>query len=187
MKRLKSVNVSSFIISPLTRWVITIVVLVALLAVVIVLYAQQQTRNSDLKDELSTAQANLLNNSQQKSDLNERLVRANLSLSQLTGQFASTNESMSFEEDLYSAADASGVQVTSISCSAPREVTVGSISYRQYVVSLGVHGDAEDVLYFVNILGVWLPSADISGANYVRGGDGQVDLSATLSVYGYDG
>jgi Tfp pilus assembly protein PilO len=187
MKSLKSVNISSFSISPLTRWVITMVVLVALLAVVVVLYTQQQTRNSDLKDNLGTAQANLLKFSLQKSQLDDRLVQANLSLSQLTAQFASANESMGFEEALYSAAAATGVEVTSISCGSPKPVTVGSISYQQYVVGIGIHGDVEALLRFMNSVGNWVPSGGIGSTTLAIGEDGQADLTVSLDVYGYGG
>ncbi len=183
MKSLKSVNIS-LSISPVTRWIITIVILVAVLAVVTVLYVQQQTRNNELKDDLSKAQTSLINNGAQKDALSERLVTANLELSQLQARFVSPNESISLEEAVYKAAAAAGVEVYSIGCGSPASTTVGERDYQVYAVTLNARGEVEPLLRFINVLGQWLPSAGMqNGASMSIDETGQTQLSLKLDVY----
>jgi hypothetical protein len=183
MKSLKSVNIS-LSISPVTRWIITIVVLVAVLAVVTVLYVQQQTRNNELKDDLSKAQTSLVNNGAQKDVLSVRLVTANLALSQLQAEFVSPTESISLEEAVYKAAAVVGVEVSNIGCTAPASETVGNRTYQVYTVTLDALGEVEPLLRFINVLGDLLPSAGM-GDSVSMGTDesGQSSLTLRLAVY----
>jgi hypothetical protein len=183
MKSLKSVNLS-LSISPVTRWIITIVIVVAVLAVVTFFYVQQQSRNNELKDDLGAAQTALVTNGAQKDALSVRLVEANLALSQLQAQFVSPDESISLEEALYQAAAAAGVNVSSISCSAPKSTTVGSGTYQVYSVTLSPAGEIEPLLRFVTVLGDWLPSAGLGKSISMSANEGgQWSLSFALDVY----
>jgi len=183
MKSLKSVNIS-LSISPVTRWIITIVILVAVLAVVIVFYVQQQTRNNNLKDDLSTAQTSLVSNSAQRDGLSARLVQANLALSQLQAQFVSPEESISLEEAVYKAEAAAGVEVYSINCTSPVSATVGNTTYQVYSVTLNARGEVEPLLRFMTVLGDWLPSAGMGkSASLSTDESGQSQLNLELDVY----
>jgi hypothetical protein len=183
MKSLKSVNIS-LTISPMTRWIITIVVVVAVLAVVTVLYVQQQTRNNELRDDLSAAQTALVTNGAQKDSLSVRLVEANLALSQLQTQFVSPTESISLEEALYRAAAAAGVEVSNIGCSAPASETVGKGTYQVYTVTLDAQGEVESLLRFITVLGDWLPSAGMGESTSMSFSEsGQSSLPLKLYVY----
>ena len=181
MKSLKSVNIS---ISTTTRWIITIVVLAVALAVVIFLYTQEQTRNSDLKDELDTKQNSMVSNSLQRDLLEARLAKANLALYQLRAGFASSDDSIAIEEALYKAAIDAGVDISAISCPAPKAVTVGQQSYQVYTVTIGVQGNVESLLRFTSTLGHWLPSVGVKTVTINTNAEGPADLSLVLEVYG---
>lgn len=163
---LKSKNINtSFNISPMTKWILTILILGVGVVLVVVLYAQEQTRNSDLKDEVGTASSTLIENSLKKKAAESRLVVANLSLAELATQFPSAKQSMDVEDALFSAAADSGVTLVSISCPEPRDQTVGKSSYQAFGASVSLTGDTESFLRFVGRLGYWLPSADIESVS----------------------
>ncbi len=168
----------------MTRWIITIVILVAILAVVTVLYVQQQSRNNELNDDLSAAQGGLLSNGAQRDALSARLVKANLALSQLQAQFVSTTESITLEEAVYQAAAAAGVNVSSINCGAPTSTTVGSRTYQVYSVTLNAGGEVENLLRFMIVLGDWLPSAEMGKSVSMSADEGgQSLLNLKVDVY----
>jgi hypothetical protein len=93
MKSLKSVNLKlNFSLSPITRWILTIVILGVGVVVVVFLYSQQQTKNNKLTDEVDTAGTALVQNSLSKRDLENRLVTANLALAELTANIPSSHQ-----------------------------------------------------------------------------------------------
>lgn len=144
MKSLKSVNLKpSFSLSPITRWILTILILGVGVVLVVVFYAQQQTRNNELKDQVDQAGTSLVQNSLNKRDLENRLVAANLALAELTASFPSSKQSMDMEDALYRAAADAGVEVTSINAPEPKAETVGSNSYQVFGVTVSVTGETE--------------------------------------------
>jgi Tfp pilus assembly protein PilO len=179
MKSLKSINLKpSFSLSPMTKWILTILILGFGVVLVVVFYAQEQTRNSDLKNEVGTASTTLVENSLKRKVSENRLAVANLSLAELATQFPSAKQSMDVEDALFSAAADSGVAITSINCPEPRAETVNKSSYQAFGVSVSLTGDTEHFLRFVGRLGYWLPSASIESVS-VRGDS----MSLTLQVY----
>ena len=109
----------------MTKWILTILILGVGVVLVVVFYAQEQTRNSDLKEEVGNASTTLVQNSLVRKASEDKLAAANLSLAELAAQFPSAKQSMDVEEALFSAAADSGVAVTSINCPEPRSQTVG--------------------------------------------------------------
>lgn len=176
---LKSKNVStSFTLSPMTKWILTILILGVGVVLVVVLYAQEQSRNTDLKDEVSRASSTLVENSLKKKAAESRLVVANLTMAELATQFPSAKQSMDVEDALFSAAADSGVNVVSISCPEPRAQTVGKSTYQAFGASVSLTGDTEGFLRFVGRLGYWLPSATIESVSL--SGD---SMSLSLQIY----
>jgi Tfp pilus assembly protein PilO len=179
MKSLKSVNLKpSFSLSPMTKWILTIVILGIGVVLVVVLYAQEQTRNSDLKKEVNTASTTLVEKSLERKALENRLAVANLTMAELATQFPSAKQSMDVEDALVNAAADSGLAITSINCPEPRAQTVNNAIYQSFGVSVTLTGDTEDYLRFVGRLGYWLPSASIESVSL------DLDsLSLSLQVY----
>jgi hypothetical protein len=181
MKSLKSAKIDLKLpssISPMAKWIVTIVILGLGVVLVVYFYAQEQARNSDLKDQVNTASGILVRNSLAKQDLQERLIAANLGLAELSAQFPSEKQSMDVEEALFSAAADSGVTIDNINCPEPKDQQVGSNTYKAFGATVSVIGDTESLLRFVGRLGFWLPSAGIDSVAL-----GEDSMSVTLNIY----
>ena len=179
MKSLKSVNLKvPSSISPMAKWIVTIVILGIGVVLVVFLYAQENSRNSQLKGDVDSASAQLLKTSSDRESLEARLVAANLGLAELTSQFPSSKQTMDVEETLFKAAADAGVEITSINCPEAKAQQVDKNSYQAYSVSISITGSREDLLKFVGRLGYWLPSAGIDSVSM-----GEQDMSLTLKVY----
>jgi hypothetical protein len=162
----------------MAKWIATIVILGVGVVLVVFFYAQEQSRNSDLKDQVNTASGTLVQNGLKKQDLESRLVAANLGVAELSAQFPSAKQSMDVEEALFSAAADSGVTVASVSCTEPKAQVVGGSSQNAFGVSVSVTGQTEDLLRFVGRLGFWLPSASIDSVSVA--GD---SMALTLKIW----
>ena len=183
MKSLKSMNLKlSFSLSPITRWILTILILGVGVVLVVFLYTQQQTKNNKLTDEVDTAGTALVQNSLSRRDLENRLVTANLALAELTANFPSSQQSMDIEEALFKAAADAGVELTSINASDPKAETVGGSTYMSFGVTLSVTGETGSLLRFAGVVGYWLPSAGIETASM-----SDVDMTLVLKVYTWAG
>ena len=179
MKSLKSVNLKlNFALSPITRWIMTILILGVGVVLVVFLYTQQQTQNNKLTDEVDTAGTALVQNSLSRRDLENRLVTANLALAELTANFPSSKQSMDMEEALFKAAADAGVEVTSINASDPKAETVGDSTYKSFGVTVSVTGETGSLLRFAGVVGYWLPSAGIETASMSSEG-----MTLVLKVY----
>ncbi|HWR70782.1 MAG TPA: hypothetical protein VN415_06965 [Dehalococcoidia bacterium] len=163
---LKSKNVNtSLTISPMTRWILTILILGVGVVLVVVLYAQEQSRNSDLKDEVNTASTTLVEKSLERRALENRLAVANLTMAELATQFPSAKQSMDVEDALFNAAADSGLAITSVNCSEPGSETVNKSAFQAFGVTVSFTGDTEGFLRLVGRLGYWLPSASIESVS----------------------
>ena len=182
MKSLKSVNLKLSLprisLSPITRWILTMVILGFGVVVVVFLYSQQQTRNNKLSDEVDTAATALVQNSLSRRDLENRLVTANLALAELTATFPSSSQSMDVEETLFKAAADAGVELMNINCAPPKAETVGGSAYKAFGVTVSVTGETGSLLRFAGVMGYWLPSASIESASM----NGE-DMTLILKVY----
>ena len=175
----KSIDLKpSFSFSPMTKWILTILILGVGVVLVVVFYAQEQTRYSDLKKEVDDASTILVQNSLRRRAAEDRLAMASLNLAELSAQFPSAKQSMDVEDALFSAAADSGVAISTISCPVPRSVKAGAGSYQAFAVSVAVRGDREACLRLVGRLGFWLPTASIQSVAVNEGG-----MSLTLQVY----
>jgi cytoskeletal protein RodZ len=178
-KSWKSIELKpSFSFSPMTKWILTILILGVGVVLVVVFYAQEQSRNSDLKEEVGTASTTLIQNSLRRNATEDRLAAANLDLAVLVAKFPSAQQSMDVEEALFSAAADAGVSIASINCSEPKGQKVGESTYPAFAVSVSVTGDTEDCLTFVGRLGYWLPSASIDSVSLSEG-----DMSLKLNIF----
>jgi hypothetical protein len=162
----------------MTKWILTILILGVGVVLVVVFYAQEQSRNSDLKEEVGTASTTLIQNSLRRNATEDRLAAANLDLAVLVAKFPSAQQSMDVEEALFSAAADAGVSIASINCSEPKGQKVGESTYPAFAVSVSVTGDTEDCLTFVGRLGYWLPSASIDSVSLSEG-----DMSLKLNIF----
>ena len=178
-KSWKSIELKpSFSFSPMTKWILTILILGVGVVLVVVFYAQEQSRNSDLKEEVGTASTTLIQNSLRRNATEDRLAAANLDLAVLVAKFPSAQQSMDVEEALFSAAADAGVSIASINCPEPKGQKVGESTYPAFAVSVSVTGDTEDCLTFVGRLGYWLPSASIESVSLSEG-----DMSLKLNIF----
>lgn len=182
MKSLKSINVKlPTSISPMAKWIATILILGVGVVLVVFLYVQEQGRNTDLKDGVNSASGTLVQNSLKKRDLENRLVAANLGLAELSAQFPASQYTMDVEELLFSAAADAGVELSGITCAPPKGEAVGGVTYQVFSTSVVVTGGSEeDVLRFLGRLGYWLPSASVQSTT-VDGGT----MNLTLKVYAW--
>ena len=177
MQSLKSSNLKlSFSISPLTKWILTIVILGAGIALVVFFYTQEQSQNHQLQDQVDTAAATLVQNNLAMRDLEGKLAEARLNLAELQGQVPASQQTMTVEEKLYRAAADAGVELSSISMSSAK--TVKDSTYQAFGVSLTVLGRTDNQLRFSGVLGHWLPTADIVSASMSSEG-----MSLVLNVY----
>ena len=175
----KSIDLKpSFSFSPMTKWILTILILGVGVVLVVVFYAREQTRNSDLKEEVGNASTTLVQNSLTRRDAENRLAMANLNLAELSVLFPSAKQSMDVEDALFSAAADSGVAISSIACPEPRSVKAGAGTYQAFAVSVSVTGDREDCLRFVGRLGFWLPTASIESLSV-----GEDGVTLSLQIY----
>lgn len=166
MKSLKATNLKvSFSISPLTKWILTILVLGIGIAVVVFFYTQEQSQNAKLRDQVDTAATSLVQNSLTKRDLDAKLSAANLKLAKLQVQVPSSGETMTMQEALYRAASDADVEMATVNVSDTKATKVGDSSYQAFTVSVTVNGPMENQLRFAGVLGSWLPSADITSSS----------------------
>ncbi|MDM7998970.1 MAG: hypothetical protein QUS33_02935 [Dehalococcoidia bacterium] len=178
-KSWKSANVNlSFSVSPMTKWILTILVLGVGVVLVVVFYAREQSRNTDLKNEVDKASTTLVQNSLARKDAENRLALADLTVAELATQFPSAKQSMDVEIAVFSAAADAGLTLESISCPEPRAKEVNKSTYQAFAVSVSLLGDTERFLTFIGRLGYWLPSASIESVSM----SGE-SMSITLQVY----
>ncbi len=135
-----------------------------------------------MSQDLDSVQQTLIMNSQQKELLQYQLDVANLAYAEGLAAFPDSGQSMDVEEALFGAAAESGVEITTLSCSAPTAAQ-GTDGYQIFAVSLGVEGQVEALLRFTAVLGYWLPSADIASVSLNSQDDGSGVLSMSLKVY----
>lgn len=168
----------SFSISPLTRWILTILVLGVGVIVVLFLYSQEQSRNAELQDDVDGAAATLVQNSLARRDLEGKLATANLELAELQALVPSSGQTMTVEEALYAAAADAGVEISTVSVSTPRGSAQGEADYQSLGVTVSVTGLPMNQLRFIGVLGHWLPSADIESTSLSA-----ESVSLAMSVY----
>jgi cytoskeletal protein RodZ len=179
-KSWKSIDLKpSFSFSPMTKWILTILILGVGVVLVVVFYAREQTRNSDLKEEVGDASAALVQKSLERKGLESRLAVANLSMAELATQFPSARQSMDVEDLLFSAAADSGLAIDNLNCPEPKDQKLGTTgTYQAYQVSVSLTGDTEGFLRFIGRLGYWLPSASIDSVSM----SGE-SMTLTMKVY----
>lgn len=170
-------------ISRTIKWTMTLGILLILLAAAVILYLGQQTKHNQLSSDLSTAQDNLITNSQQKDQLESQLREVTLTLSEAKAQFPTSDQSMTLQEALFGAADGAGVDITTLSCPPAKPETQGTITYQVFMVTVGIQGQMESLLRFVGTLGYWLPSASIESMAVNTSSEANLTLSLTLKVY----
>jgi hypothetical protein len=172
----------SITLSATTKWILTILILGVGVVLVVVLYAQQQTRNNQLKSDINTADTILISNGAQKTTLQNRLLQANLDLTEVLTQFPSSTQSMDVEEALYAVAADAGVEMTSINCPAPVETDVQGTKYQVFSITVSLTGQTDNLLRFVGVLGSRLPSASVESL-LLGAGDQESTLSLVMKVY----
>jgi hypothetical protein len=177
----RSINLS-FSLSTTTRWILTALILGVGVVLVVVFYAQEQARNSKLKDDVATAETTMITNGLQRNALEAKLLQANLEFYDLQGTFPSSQQSVDIEEALYRAAAEAGVDIASISCSDVLSETVGSKDYGVFEVNVSVWGELEPALTFAGQMGYWLPSCTIQSASMSSIDEG-ISMSLNLKVY----
>lgn len=174
---LKATNLRlSFSISPLTKWILTILVLGIGIAVIAYSYTQEQSRNHQLQDQVDKASATLVNNNLTMRDLEGQLAEANLSLAEMRALVPPSEQTMTIDEKLFALGTDAGVSVTSVSTSGLNEAD--DSGYQSFRVTVSAMGEVEDQLRFAGILGHWLPTAQVNSASM----NGEA-MTLVLTVY----
>ncbi len=177
MQSLKSANLRfSFSISPLVKWILTIVILGAGVALIVFFYNQEQSRNHQLQDQVDKAATTLVQNNLKMRDLQGQLAETNLDLAEMAASVPPSAQTMTVEEKLYGAAADAGVSISSVSMSGAKQAE--DSGYRSMGVTLTIGGGVEHQLRFCGILGHWLPTAEIMSSSMSAEG-----MSLVFNVY----
>ncbi len=183
LQSLKSANLKlSFSISPITKWVLTILILGVGIIAAAYLYNQEQARNSQLQDQVDRAGADLVQNSLQRQDLSNKLAVANLALAEKKIQVPPSGQTMTVEEALCSAASEAGVELLTINCPEPQAETVNGVNYDVFNMTISLQGGPANLLYFTGHLGYWLPTSSMQSISL-----GENGMNVTAKVYALAG
>ena len=177
LQSLKATNLKlSFSISPLTKWILTILILGIGIAVIAYSYTQEQSRHNQLQDQVDTASATLVNNNLTMRDLEGQLAEANLSLAEMRALVPPSEQNMTVDEKLYALAADAGVGLNNLSVSDLQDAD--DSGYRSFKVTVTVAGETANQLRFAGALGHWLPTARIASSSM-----GVDSMTMVLNVY----
>jgi hypothetical protein len=177
LQSLKATNLKlSFSISPLTKWVLTILILGVGIAFIAYSYTQEQSRNHQLQDQVDRSSATLVDNNLTMRDLEGQLAEANLSLAEMRALVPPSEQTMTIDEKLYALGTDAGVAVNSVSTSSLNDADESG--YQSFRVTVTATGEVDDQLRFAGILGHWLPTAEVASASM----NGEI-ITMVLTVY----
>jgi len=181
-------------LSKKVRLIIGIAIFVIILAVLFSTYSRQAGEREQLKNNLSVAQARLPALTVQKGDLEDRVAQAQSLLDSSRAKFPESVESIEYGEDLFKIADDCNVEITKLTASPPTDQEAGGATYSVSSFTVGVEGDVDDILDFVDALraGVdfQLPwSAELTAVRISYAGEEGATATTTINVdiYAYKG
>ena len=152
-------------LSKTVQWILTLVILVALICGALVMFNKQRVIQGGLEAQLTQAQQEYAKYTAQRSDLEGRLNRAKADLSRLQEKFHLPSESVEITDAIFAAAHDSNVYITSISSSSPKEGKAKGdavTNFSVFTLSINAKGDVvPKLLKFSDALSAKFPGSVI--------------------------
>jgi len=152
-------------LSKTAQWILTLVILVALICAAVVMFNKQRVIEKDLGAQWTQAQQEYDKYKKQRSDLEGKLNRANADLSRLQEKFHLPTESVEITDTIFAAADDSNVYITDISSSSPKEGKAKGdavTNFSVFTLSITAKGDVvPSLLKFSDALSAKFPGSVI--------------------------
>lgn len=173
--------------------IIGIVVFVIVLAILFSIYSRLSAEREQLEDNLSAAHVLLPALTTQKGNLENQLAQAQSLLDSSRAKFPESVEIIEFGEDLFEIADDCNVEITRLTASPPTDQVAGGATYSVSSFTIGVEGNVDDILDFVDALraGVdfQLPwSAELTTVRISYAGEDTAGTATiNLDIYAYKG
>jgi hypothetical protein len=168
------------------QWILTVVVLVALLFGVIVIYGKQMSERGNLKTSVTQVRADLVTRTAQRSDLETRFTRAKSDLSRLQEKYHFPTESVEITEAIFDASYDANVYLTTITSSLPKEEKGKEIPYSIFVMKVEAEGEVVTLLKFNDELSERFTESVIKEVGVVakeESGESKITVSFIINSY----
>jgi flagellar basal body-associated protein FliL len=185
-------------------WLIVVIVIFAVvIGLVFSTYFRMAAEERELNDRLTLAQTRLPGLLREHEDLQNQLLQAESKLASSAAKFPQSVESIEYGEDLFRVAYGSDLrtmltaldlELTNLSASAPTARTVGAVTYSVSSFTVGISGDVNNILSFIDAIGTQIDyrlpgwsfqvpwSVEVKSVNVNVGGGA---ASISLDIYGY--
>ena len=127
------------------QWILTLVILVALICGALVMFNRQRVIQGDLEAQLAQARQEYAKNAAQRSELEARLNRAKSDLSKWQAKFHLPTESVEITDAIFEASYDSNVHITKITSTLPKEKKGGGEVAAYDVFTLSIKAEADTV------------------------------------------
>ncbi len=175
-------------LSKTVQWILTLVILVALICAAVVMFNRQKGIQGGLEAQLTQAQQEYTKYKAQRSDLEGRLNRANADLSRLQEKFHLPTEAVEITDAIFDAADDSNVDIIRIFSSLPKEekeVEGEVIGYDVFTLTITAQGDVvTKLLKFSDALSAAFPESTL---NKVAVDADKGEITVDLTLYAHKG
>jgi hypothetical protein len=172
-------------LSKTVQWILTLVILVALICGAVVMFNRQRVIQGDLEAQLTQARQEYAKYRAQRDDLEGRLSRANADLSRLQEKFHLPTESVEITDAIFEASYDSNVYIVKITSSLPKEEKAkeGAVTYDVFTLSIKAEGDVvTSLLKFSDELSKAFPESTIKKVA-VDVGKGEITVDLTLKAH----
>ena len=173
-------------LSKTVQWILTLVILVALICGAVVMFNKQRVIQGDLEAQLTQVRAEYTKNSAQRSDLEGRLNRAKSDLSRLQEKFHLPTESVEITDAIFEAAADSNVYIVKITSSLPKEEKAKKekvTAYDVFTLSIKAKGDVvTKLLKFSDALSKAFPESTVKKVA-VDVGKGEITVDLTINAH----
>jgi len=173
-------------LSKTVQWILTLVILVALICGALVMFNKQRVIQGGLEAQLTQAQQEYAKYTAQRSDLEGRLNRAKADLSRLQEKFHLPTESVEITDAIFAAADDSNVYITKIFSSFPKEGKARGdevTTYDIFTLTITARGDVvTSLLKFSDALSATFPESTMSKVA-VDLDSGEITVDLVLYAY----
>jgi len=173
-------------LSKTAQWILTLVILVALICAAVVMFNKQKVIQGGLEAQLTQAQQEYDKYKNQRSDLEGRLNRANADLSRLQEKFHRPTESVEITEAIFDAAKRSNVDIIKIFSPSPTEGKAKGdevTNFSVFKLTITARGKVvPSLLKFSDALSAKFPGSTIESVK-VDADNGEITVGLTLYAY----
>lgn len=170
------------------QWILTVVILGALLFGVIVIYGKQRSEQGNLKASLFQVRADLAKYTAQRSDLEVRLNRAKSDLSTMEKKYHLPTESVEIIEAIFEASYDANVYITTITSTFPKEEKGKEIAYDIFTMKVEARGEVVTLLKFNDELGERFFASVIKDVEVnAKEESGESEITVNLIICAYEG